>query len=225
MRHATFQLAPRDGELHSFGAVVRDDPELSWRAIHQVDPVVEEGLAILVEFDGPVEKLRQVVDERSDVVSSSVTESDDGVFVYAHFRPDQWLRQLYEVTDEYEIFVDTPMYYTGDGALEITVIGELEDIRAASLALPDGVDLHLRSTGEYRPSNEGLYEQLTPRQQETLRAAVETGYYQEPRRVTYQDVADELGISAGTVGEHLRKIESTILTGVLPDAETPTPAP
>ncbi|QLD87607.1 helix-turn-helix domain-containing protein [Natronomonas salina] len=225
MRHVTFQLAPRNGELHPFDAVVRDDPELSRWAIHQVDPVAEEGLAILVEFDGPVEKLQRVVAEQSDVVSSSVTESDDGVFVYAHFEPDEWLRQLYEVTDEYEIFVDTPMYYTGGGALEITAIGELEDIRAASLALPDGVDLHLLSTGEYRPANESLYEQLTPRQQETLRAAVETGYYQEPRRVTYQDVADELGISAGTVGEHLRKIESTILTGVLPDAEAPTPAP
>lgn len=221
----TFQLGPRDGELHPFGAVVRDDPELSRRAVHQVDPVAEEEMAILVEFDGRAEKLRRIVDERFDAISSSVTESDDGVFVYAHFRPDEWIRQLYDVTNDYEIFVDTPMYYTEDGALEARAIGELEDIRAASLALPDGLDLNLLSTGEYRPVNEGLYERLTPRQQETLRAAVETGYYQEPRRVTYQDVADELGISAGTVGEHLRKIESTILTGVLPDAEAPTPAP
>lgn len=225
MRYVTFQLVPRGGELHPFGTVVRDDPELSRRAVHHFNPVSAEQMAILVEFGGPAEKLRRVVADQPGIISSSVSESGDGVFVYAHFRPDEWTRQLYGVTNEHEIFVDTPMYYTDDGALEITTIGELDEIRASSLALPDGVGLHLLSTGEYCPGNEGLYERLTPRQQETLRAAVEIGYYQEPRQVTYQDVADQLGIAAGTVGEHLRKIESKILTGVLPNAEATPPAP
>ena len=225
MRYVTFQLVPRGGELHPFGTVVRDDPELSRRAVHHFNPLSEEQMAILVEFGGPAEKLRRVVADQPGIISSSVSESGDGVFVYAHFRPDAWTRQLYTVSNEHEIFVDTPMYYTDDGALEITTIGELEEIRESSLALPDGVGLNLLSTGEYCPGDEGLYERLTPRQQETLRAAVEVGYYQEPRRVTYQDVADELGIAAGTVGEHLRKIESAVLTGVLPNAEAPPPAP
>lgn len=134
-------------------------------------------------------------------------------------------RRLYGVSNRHEMFVDMPMYYTDDGALEITVIGELEEIRRSTVALPDGVGLELLSTGEYRPAAGGLFEQLTPRQRETLRAAVEVGYYREPRQVTHQDVADEPDIAAGPVGEHLRKVESTILTDVLPSREAKSPAP
>lgn len=222
MRYVTFQLDPRAGDLHPFGTVVRDDPEVTRRAVHHFNPLSADRMAILVEFGGPAGKLRRVVDDQPGIVSSNVTESGGGVFVYAHFRPDEWTRQLYGVSNEHEIFVDMPMYYTDDGALEITVIGELEEIRRSAVALPEGVGLELLSTGEYHPAAGGLFEQLTPRQQETLRAAVEVGYYQEPREVTYQEVADELGIAAGTVGEHLRKIESKILTDVLPGSEAPT---
>lgn len=217
MRYVTFQLVPRGGELHPFGSVVREDPDVSRRAVHHFNPISDDEMAVLAEFGGSAEKLRRLVDSQPGVISSNVSDSGESVFVYAHFRPDEWTRQLYSVSNEYEIFVDTPMYYAADGALEITTIGELEEIRASALALPEGVGLNLLSTGEYRPANDGLYEQLTPRQQETLRTAVEVGYYREPREVTYQDVADELGIAAGTVGEHLRKIESKILTDVLPN--------
>lgn len=211
--------------MHPFGSVVREDPDVSRRAVHHFNPISDEEMAVLAEFDGPAGKLRRLVDSQPGVISSNVSESGDGVFVYAHFRPDEWTRQLYSVSNDHEIFVDTPMYYTRDGALEITTIGELEEIRRSAMALPEGVGLDLLSTGEYRPASDGLYEQLTPRQQETLRVAVEVGYYREPREVTYQDVADELGIAAGTVGEHLRKIESKVLTDVLPNPEAPQKAP
>jgi len=51
------------------------------------------------------------------------------------------------------------------------------------------------------------------------------GYYGEPREATYQKVADELGIAAGTVGEHRRKIESTVPGGVLPSRQVPSAVP
>jgi predicted DNA binding protein len=85
--------------------------------------------------------------------------------------------------------------------------------------LSESVEFRLLLTGEYAPGGEGFFQQLTPRQQETLRTAVEVGYYDEPRRVTYRDIADRLQISAGTVGEHLRKIEAKILTDVVPERQ------
>lgn len=225
MRYVTFRLHPGDGELHPFGTIVGDDPEIRRRAIHHFNALADEHAMVLVEFDGPVDRIRRVVEEQVDVVSSKVSASRDGVFVYAHFRPRDWTKQLYTASLTNEIFIDMPMYYTDDGALEITTIGEFEEIRRSSVDLPDGVGLELLSTGEYSPTGEGVYEKLTSKQQETLRAAIEAGYYEEPRRVTYQDVAEELGVAAGTVGEHLRKVESTVLTHVLPShcARAPTP--
>lgn len=224
MRYVTFQLIPKVGELHPFGTLLRDDPDINRRAIHHFNVLDDSHTVILVEFDAPADELRDLVADHPDVISSNVSESDGSTFVYAHFRPDEWAEQLYSVPRTNEIFLDMPMYYTDRGALEITAIGEFEDIRESMVDLPKGVGLNLLSTGEYSPESGGLYEQLTPKQQVTLRAAVETGYYEEPRNVTYQDIAEELGLAAGTVGEHLRKIESKILTNVLPAAgEAPVP--
>jgi len=57
---------------------------------------------------------------------------------------------------------------------------------------------------------------LTAQQRETLLRAYEEGYYDVPRNATHEDVGDALGCSGGTVGEHLRKIEATILTEIAP---------
>ena len=52
---------------------------------------------------------------------------------------------------------------------------------------------------------------LTGRQREILEAAVESGYYEEPRGATHEEIAREVGVSAGTVGEHLRRVEEKVL--------------
>jgi predicted DNA binding protein len=45
--------------------------------------------------------------------------------------------------------------------------------------------------------------------------AVEMGYYDTPRQVTYDDIAAEVDVAPGTVGEILRKVESRLLNALL----------
>ena len=57
---------------------------------------------------------------------------------------------------------------------------------------------------------------LTERQRETLRTATEMGYFEVPRRVELEDLADELGVSRQAVSERLRRankrlVEDTVL--------------
>lgn len=57
---------------------------------------------------------------------------------------------------------------------------------------------------------------LTARQREALVMAYENGYFERPREVTQQELADELGISSSAVGSRLHRgiahlIERTIL--------------
>ena len=98
----------------------------------------------------------------------------------------------------------------------MTVIGEEATIRETIATVPDDVRLKLEETGEYEPSARRLFDRLTTRQQETLRVAIEAGYYEVPRRATHADVAEELDRTGGTVGEHLRKIEAAVLTAIVP---------
>ena len=54
---------------------------------------------------------------------------------------------------------------------------------------------------------------LSKRQSEVLSAAVQMGYYDYPKRCNQADVAVVIGISQGTVAEHLQLAESNIMSG------------
>lgn len=56
---------------------------------------------------------------------------------------------------------------------------------------------------------------LTSRQREVVEHALDSGYFEWPRAVTSEELAEELGISRTTLLEHLRKAESKLLEDAL----------
>ena len=54
---------------------------------------------------------------------------------------------------------------------------------------------------------------LSKRQSEVLSAAVQMGYYDQPKKCNQADIAEVIGISQGTVAEHLQLAESNIMNG------------
>ena len=62
---------------------------------------------------------------------------------------------------------------------------------------------------------------LSPRQKEVIELALEAGYFDWPREVDAETLADRLGIAHATLLEHLRKAEKKILTDALNRATTP----
>ena len=55
---------------------------------------------------------------------------------------------------------------------------------------------------------------LSPRQREVFQLAQSRGYYEYPRKVTAQELADEMDITKSTLLEHLRKAEQKLMTGI-----------
>lgn len=59
-------------------------------------------------------------------------------------------------------------------------------------------------------------QRLTERQLEALKSAFEHGYFERPRRTTQEELADRMGISPSTFGQHLHssllKLLSTLFT-------------
>ena len=54
---------------------------------------------------------------------------------------------------------------------------------------------------------------LSRRQSEVLDIAVQMGYYEYPKKCNQSDIAKVIGISQGTVAEHLQLAESNIMNG------------
>jgi len=61
-----------------------------------------------------------------------------------------------------------------------------------------------------------ISEQLTDRQSAVLRAAYHEGFFEWPREVSGEDVADSLDIAASTFHQHLRKAEKCLFDTLVP---------
>lgn len=66
----------------------------------------------------------------------------------------------------------------------------------------------------HRELQQGIEERLTDRQQDALAVAHEHGYYEWPREISGEELAEKLGISPPTFYEHLRAAEQTLISMV-----------
>jgi len=57
-----------------------------------------------------------------------------------------------------------------------------------------------------------LFEGVTERQMAALRLALESGYYEQPRKTSLRELADRTSVARSTYEEHLRKAENKLLT-------------
>jgi len=53
-----------------------------------------------------------------------------------------------------------------------------------------------------------LFEDITDRQLAALQLALESGYYEQPRKTSLRDLADQTAVARSTYEEHLRKAEN-----------------
>jgi len=73
-----------------------------------------------------------------------------------------------------------------------------------------------RDTGLSHSNIVDINESLTDRQHSVVRAAYHAGFFEWPRNVSGEEVAESLDISAPTFHQHLRKAEENILDAVVP---------
>jgi len=79
-----------------------------------------------------------------------------------------------------------------------------------------------RLTRQGEPESPG--DGLTDSQREALRVAYERGYFEIPRRASLEDVAGELGISASSASERLRRAQTQLIEEAVATTWPPLPA-
>lgn len=214
MRYVKVVLIPEEGGFHPAADALDAEPDVTRRAVLHLN-LLNDGTAVaLSQARGDADRLRDVLAETDEVIRYDVSEAGDDLETYVHFRPTGPARGMLELTREYELVVDTPIRYGVDGSVRVSIIGADEVVQRAIDDVPDGVRLELEQLSDYDPELRELSSLLTPRQREILDAAVELGYYEVPRSATHEDVAERLDLSTTTVGEHLRKIESRLLSEI-----------
>lgn len=176
--------------------------------------LLDDGTVVgLARFRGDADRLATIEDDIPGIISCTVTGGETWL-AYMHYEPDEVETALLERIDTEAISIDWPIVETVDG-LEITLFGEDAALQRLIAGFPDEVDVTLERAGEYQPHINDPAGQLTDRQKEILRTALAAGYYDIPRRATQRDLAAELGLSRGTIGDHLRRIEAKIIQSIV----------
>jgi hypothetical protein len=113
-----------------------------------------------------------------------------------------------------DIIWDTPMGISGDRFV-LSVVGEDEELRRL-MGIIDRIgtveEVHVQPANFHR---EDMLASLTERQREVVVAAKRYGYYDYPRRINSEELAERVGVSKATVVEHLRKAEGRLMAALL----------
>jgi DNA-directed RNA polymerase sigma subunit (sigma70/sigma32) len=214
MRYATVVIVPRGGGLQPTDRALAAESTVTRDRIHQINLLSDETCVTLYSVRGNLGRAETLLAEQDDVISHDVSGDREGL-AYIHFEPTETVARLLTIVQDNEIVLQTPIDCLPDGGVRVTIVGDDGTIQRVVDAIPDSLTLTLEGLGDYHPDSERLFSVLTGRQQEILEAAVELGYYEVPRGATHEEIAREVGVSAGTAGEHLRKVEGKVLSSLV----------
>lgn len=216
MRYATVILRQDEEAFHPIAHELDREPSIQRRAIHSIKLLDDGTIAMLGEIEGDLDRYREIM-ESSPVVRAFTVSGDESGYVYSQVETSEQTRTMLERRDAGDFIIDMPIEYTEDGARKVTIIGQEESLLELSELFDVGdTDIELVSMGPYAPEAEGVFADLTDRQREVLETALRMGYYEDPRGTTFEEIASELDIDHGTVGRHIRAIESKVFEKYIP---------
>ena len=174
----------------------------------------------LLEVSGPPAQIRaSFPEDLPRLVDVDLSTDGETTVLQLRYEPTEFNRRLLEPHRRYGVAVEYPMEFLGRSrpSLRVSVVGSEADVQNLVGDLRARVDLSVENVTNYRPSTNQWFDALTDRQKEVLLTAYERGYYDTPRRATYEDIAAELDCSASSVGQILRRTEAALVSATLAD--------
>jgi predicted DNA binding protein len=171
---------------------------------------------LFAEASGSQERYREIMDESPHVISY-LTAGEDRWMAVSQFDPTKTVRRALELQRESLLVIDTPIRFTSEDHLKVTYLGTDEVFRKLyeSIEEAEYVTVDILETGDYEADSSSFSRMITSRQEEVLETAVDLGYYSNPRQASLEDISEIVGITPGTVGEHLRKVEARVFDEIV----------
>ena len=212
MRYVTVRAIPRENaSFHPLGQALADADDITREAIHRVELLADGPGVMLAEARGKQTHYESILDASEYVHQYAVTGAEGRWYAYLQFDPSDANRRMLKYRQASPVMMEMPVEIHPDGGMVITFVGDESEF-AEAVPADAAYEIELLETGERPPKGDELFASLTERQQTVLEAALELGYYENPRAATQADIAAAVDASAGTVGEHLRKIEHRVFS-------------
>ncbi|MFB6180021.1 MAG: helix-turn-helix domain-containing protein, partial [Halorientalis sp.] len=193
-------------------------PAVRIETTHYINPVGDGQYVELSRFTGDMDALADLLAAEPTVLEYELPADDDGL-VYARYESTPLFDGLVSVITEHAIVLQWPVEFVTDHesrGVRLTFMGSETALGGALDAVPSGIDVSLVRTGEYTGATGDPLEVLSDEQRALLETAIEAGYYEVPRGTTQADLADRVGVSHATISDRLRRIETTLVTSLVP---------
>jgi predicted DNA binding protein len=215
MRTLQLTLSTPDGTFHGVGESLAKAEGVVRKFIVGLDRFASGETVMLYRVDGPSKACIESELNSVDLVHEfDVVREGEGTYsVFAHVAPDEPLTSLFELVERNALLIDRPITFTDDG-VAVDILGTETSLQNAMIEIPEGVDIHIENTSAHAPGPRTLRTHLTTRQQETIRTAMDLGYYETPREVTYEEIAAALDCAPSTANELLRRAEGKLVHAV-----------
>ena len=183
----------------------------------------EDAHTLLFYVDGhPIAPYREALEATDNVEEYAIsTCPDESFYLYVRDRFTETGRGIVDAVTAAGLVGVSPVEFHADGTMALTLVGPGETVQRAVEAVPDGIGVDVREVGAYQRHRFDSSAVLTDRQFEAVAAAVDCGYYDEPRHGSTAAVAERLDCSPSTAAEHLRKAEARVMGRLVEDGEGP----
>lgn len=190
-------------------------PDLTIREWYLSDCQVIE----ITSSKSPADELLKEIDHLGTILHKSIDES--GLHAVTQSCLCSLEDSIIERFEEYNCLYQPPTIHR-QGWEHYTVIAfDESDIQALHHDLEADRDIEVLSktaiTEQQIPHSmlapvDQLFEDVTERQMAALRLALESGYYEQPRKTSLRELANQTAVARSTYEEHLRKAENKLLT-------------
>jgi DNA-binding CsgD family transcriptional regulator len=212
MRRLTIEMDL--GELMKFEENPISQKLKSLEILQFLKETPEEFAAIFrIEFDDEDARVEDLIDD--DIIELQELDREQGGArtYFIKSRPSRraeevetmnaggYLSVPFEIKDE-----KARMTYLGNGKQIKSFLGSIEKL---------GVKYRVTSLSDAKFPRGSPMEQLTDRQRQVLVTAYRLGYYDHPRRISSQQLADRLKIGSSTLVEHRRRAEKLLLSELI----------
>lgn len=221
MRQITITLQPTDEPIHPVSQQLANEPSITREYVHYLNRQADGTSILLYQARGAVTEIGPVLDASPAIHEYFARPAGEKLQLYLHFDPNRTITELFELLDSNRIALVLPITCTASGGFRLTTVGPEPEIDSALRMIPESIEVSVNSISEFRPDRAEAGFGLTNRQLEIVSAAVDEGYYDVPKEASCADVAERLGLSQATVGEHLQKIESQVLSSVVAPSDPP----
>lgn len=210
MKYLRLTLDPGETTVHPVYDVLTDAKCVKQaRGLH--GNVAKDIATLLFYVRGDAERFTTRLDDIPEVLDYEMTPlADDEFYCYVYNETTAIDGALFAAFTRESVVQVSPIEYHDDGRTMFAVVGSSGDLQAAIADVPLSVELRVEQVGERTTGSESIEASLSDRQRKAAEVAVELGYYDVPRRVSHEDVANALECAPSTAAEHLQKAESKV---------------